>query len=75
MTPHIVTVMNSRTGGVAPMMMVNLSDEDSNHGASFVESVESDNGELYLSCKSGTARKFSLDLVLIKAKAKEEGKR
>ena len=47
MKAHIVTVINSRTRGVAPMMMGNLSDEDSNHHASSDESVESDDGELY----------------------------
>ena len=47
MKAHIVTVMNSRTRGLAPMMMGNLSDEDSNHHANSDESVESEDGELY----------------------------
>ena len=47
MKARTVTVIHSRTRGVAPMMMGNLSDEDSNHHASCDESVESDNGELY----------------------------
>ena len=47
---HIVTVINSRTRGLAPMMMGNLSDDDSNHPASShasYESVEGEDGELY----------------------------
>ena len=47
MKAHIVTVINSRTRGLAPMMMGNLSDEDGNHHASSDESVESEDGELY----------------------------
>ena len=47
MKAHIVTVINSRTRGVAPMMMGNLSDEDGNHYASSDELVESEDGELY----------------------------
>ena len=48
MKAHIVTVINSRTLDVAPIMIGNLSDEDSNqHYASGDESVESDDGELY----------------------------
>ena len=47
MKAHIVTVINSRTRGLAPMMMENLSDEDSSHHASGDESVESEDGELY----------------------------
>ena len=46
MKTHIVTVINSRTRGLAPMMMGNLSDEDSNHHASSDEFVESEDGEL-----------------------------
>ena len=46
MNAHIVTVINSRTCGLAPMMMVNLSDEDGNHHANSDESVESEDGEL-----------------------------
>ena len=42
-----MTVINSRTRGLAPMMMGNLSDEDNNHHASSAESVESEDGELY----------------------------
>ena len=40
MKARIVTVINSRTRGLAPMMMGDLSDEDSNHHASSDESVE-----------------------------------
>ena len=47
MKAHIVTVINSRTRGLAPMMMGNLRDEDSNHHASSDESMESEDGELY----------------------------
>ena len=47
MNAHIVTVINSRTCGLAPMMMGNLSDEDGNHHANSDESVESEDGELY----------------------------
>ena len=47
MKARIVTVINSRTRDVAPMMMGNLSDEDSNHRASSDEPLESDDGELY----------------------------
>ena len=44
---HIVTVIKSRTCGLAPMMMGNLSDEDSYLHAGSDESVESEDGELY----------------------------
>ena len=44
---RIVTVINSLTRGLAPMMMGNLSDEGSNHHAVSDESVESEDGELY----------------------------
>ena len=47
---HIVTVINSRTRGLAPMMIGNLSDDDSSHVASSHasdESVEGEDGELY----------------------------
>ena len=44
---RIVTVISSRTRGLAPMMMRNLSDEDSNHHASSDGPVESEDGELY----------------------------
>ena len=47
MKARIVTVINSRTRGLAPMMMGNLSDEDRNHRAGSDESVERDDGELY----------------------------
>ena len=46
MKARIVTVINSPTRGLAPMMMGNLSDEDSNH-ASIDESMESEDGVLY----------------------------
>ena len=39
MRAHIVTVINSRTRGPAPMMMVNLNDEASNDDASSDELV------------------------------------
>ena len=47
MKAHIVTVINSRTRGLAPMMMGNLSDEGSNHHANSDGSVESEDGKLY----------------------------
>ena len=47
MKAHIVTVINSRTHGLAPMMMGTLSDEDSYLHAGSDESVESEDGELY----------------------------
>ena len=47
MKAHIVTVINIRTRGLAPMMMGNLSDEDTNHLASSDESVTSNDGQLY----------------------------
>ena len=50
MKAHIVTVINSRTRGFAPMMMGNLSDDDSNHPAcshASDESVQGEDGELY----------------------------
>ena len=47
MKAHIVTVINSRTLGLAPMTTGNLSDEDSNHHANSDKSVESEDGELY----------------------------
>ena len=54
MKAHIVTVINSRTRGLATMMMVNLRDEDSNHHASSDESMESEDRELYrLEIRSG----------------------
>ena len=69
MKAHIVTVINSRTHGLAPMMMGNLSDEGSNHHANSDESLESEDGELYrLEIRN------ALNLVLIQAKAKEEGR-
>ena len=49
MKAHIVTVINSRTHGLPPMMMGKLSDEDNNHHASSDESVESEDGKLYRS--------------------------
>ena len=44
---HSVTVINSRTRGLASMMMGNLSDEESNRHASGDDSVEREDGELY----------------------------
>ena len=47
MRSHIVTVINSRTRGPAPMMMGNLNDEASNNDASSDELVEGEDGDLY----------------------------
>ena len=47
MKAHIVTVIKSRTRGLAPMMMGILSDEDSNHHSSIDESLEREDGELF----------------------------
>ena len=47
MKAQIVTVINNPTRGLAPMMMGNLRDEDSNHHASGDDSVENEDGELY----------------------------
>ena len=44
---HIVTVINSRTRGPAPMTMRNLNEEARNHDASSDEFVESEDGELH----------------------------
>ena len=43
---HIVTVINNRTRGPAPMMMGNLNDEASNRDARSKESIESEDGEM-----------------------------
>ena len=69
-----MTFINSRTRGVAPMMMGNLSDKDSNHHASSDESVEKVTMENCTAWKSGSARSFSLNLVMTQAKATEEGR-
>ena len=71
---HIVTVISSRARGLAPMMMGNLSDEDSNNYANSDESVESEDGELYRLEISNGKRKSSLNLVTNQAKAREEGR-
>ena len=47
MRAHIVTIINSRTRGPAPMMMGNLNDEASHCDASSDEFVESEDGKLY----------------------------
>ena len=47
MKVRIVTVINSRTRGLAPMMMGNLSDEDNYFRVCSDESVESQDGELH----------------------------
>ena len=47
MRAHIVTVINNRTRGPAPMMMGNLKDETSDRDASSDEFVECEDGELY----------------------------
>ena len=74
MKAHIVTVINIRTRGLAPMMMGNLSDEDTNHLASSDESVTSNDGQLYrLETRNG--KKVFTDLGLIQAgKRGEKGK-
>ena len=46
MRAHIVTVINNRTRGPAPMMMGNLNDEASSRDASSDAFVESEDGEL-----------------------------
>ena len=54
MRAHIVTVINNRTRGLAPMMMGNLNDEASSRDAGSDEFVESKDGELYrLEIRSG----------------------
>ena len=68
MKAHIVTDINSRTRGLAPMMMGNLSDKESNHHASSDESVESEDRELY------RLENVSLNLVTNQAKGKGGGK-
>ena len=68
MRAHIVTVINSRTRGPAPMMMGNTNDEASNSDASSDEFVESEDGELYYE-RSETAKRFSPKLGTIRAKA------
>ena len=47
MKARIVTFTNSRSRGLAPIMMGNLSDEDSYLHAGSDESVEGEDGELY----------------------------
>ena len=47
MKAHIVTVINSRTRGLASMIMGNLSDEDTYFHVGSEEPVESEEGELY----------------------------
>ena len=56
MRAHIVTVINSRTRGLAPMMMGNLNDDASNHDTSRDELVEGEDGELY-SLEVGNCKK------------------
>ena len=73
MKAHIVTVINSRTRGLAPMMMGNLSDEENNHHASSDESVESEDGDLYrLEIRNG--KKVFTKSRPDPSKAKEEGR-
>ena len=77
MKAHIGTVINSRTRGLAPMMMGNLSDEDSNHHTSDDESVESEDGELYrLEIRSGKKVFFlpNPDMTRAKATPKVDGR-
>ena len=60
-----MTVINSRARGLAPMMMGNLSDEDSYIHAGSDESVGSEDGELYsLEIRNG---KKSLHLISSRA--------
>ena len=47
MRAHIVTVINSRTRGPAPMMIGNVNDEASSRDAGSEEFIESEDGELY----------------------------
>ena len=47
MRAHIVTVINNRTRGPAPMMIGNLNDEASSRDAGSEEFMESEDGELY----------------------------
>ena len=47
MRAHIMTVINSRIRGPAPIMMGSLNDEASNDDASSYELVEGEDGELY----------------------------
>ena len=47
MAAHMVTVINSRARGPAPMMMGNLYEEASNHDARSAEFTEGEDGELY----------------------------
>ena len=42
-----MTVMNSHTGGLAPMMIGNLNEEDSNVDATSDEFLEGEDGELH----------------------------
>ena len=68
MRTHIVTVINNRTRGPAPLMMGNFSDESSNRDASGIQ-----NCAVY---RSETARRFSPNSGTIRAKAtlKVEGR-
>ena len=47
MRAHVVTVINNRSRGPAPMMMGNLNDEASIRDAGSDEFMESEDGELY----------------------------
>ena len=73
MRAHIVTVINSRTCGPAPMMMGNVKEEASNHDTSSDELVEV---EMETCTVWKTARKFSPSPGTIRSKAtpKMEGK-
>ena len=64
MRAHIVIVINSRTRGLAPMVV----DEASNNYASCDELVEGEDGELYR-LEIETARKFSPNPGMIRLKA------
>ena len=59
MKAHIVTVINNRIRGPAPMMMGNLNDEASNRDAWSDEFMESEDGDLYrleIRCPSNSDR-------------------
>ena len=74
MRAHILTIVNSRTRGLAPMMVGILNDEDRNHYMPAVTNLWKVKMERCIACKSGAARKSSLKPVTYQTKAKEEGK-
>ena len=77
MRAHIVTVINSRTRGPAPVIMMvgNLSEEASSHVAGSDEFVESEDGELYrLEIRNGKKVFTKLRYDVSKGNAKSGGK-